>query len=102
MKYSAPVIYTANEAKNYSILSEYLIHLFSRIKPNYVKCLLCTNQVHDPRCERRNETREKSKQRTIYANHRARKYEVVQLISVRSRCNVVMVLADDTIADSVI
>jgi hypothetical protein len=43
----------------------------------------------------------KSKQRTIYANKRARKYKVVQLISVRSRYNVVMALADDTIADSV-
>jgi hypothetical protein len=42
MKYSASVIYTKNEVKNYSIPSEYLIHLFSRIKPNYVKCLLCT------------------------------------------------------------
>jgi hypothetical protein len=101
MKYSAPVIYTENEGKNYGILSEYLIHLFSRIKPNYVKCLPYTNQVHDPRCERRNETREKSKQRTIYANKRARKYEV-QLISVHSRWNVVMALTDDKIADSVI
>lgn len=102
MKYSAPVIYTENETKNYGILYEYLIHLFSRIKPNYVKCLLCTNPVHDPRCECRNEIREKFKQRTIYANKRARKYEVVQSISVRSRCNVVMALADDTIANSVI
>lgn len=63
MKYSAPVIHTENAAKKLWH-SEYLIHLFSRIKPNYVKCLLCTNKVHDPRCQRRNETRGKKIQAT--------------------------------------
>jgi hypothetical protein len=108
MKYSDPLIYTENETKNYGIPSEYLskkcalIHLFSRIKPNYVKYLPSANKftIHGVK-GRVKQDRNPSNEQFMQTNE-PRKYKVVQLISVRSRSNGVMALAEDTITDSVI